>query len=63
MLNNSFQHNVASYIVIATMTQVLNAVMEYSDRNGDERAEFIGKPVEVLHWDAAIDDSGEQLCL
>ena len=37
--------------------------MEYSDRNGDERAEYSGRPVEVLHWDAAIDDSGEQPCV
>ena len=36
--------------------QVLDAVMRYSDRNAGE--EYVGQQVEVLHWAAAIDDTG-----
>lgn len=39
--------------------QVLDAVMKYSDRNDGEGADPTGQPVEVLHWAAAIDDTGQ----
>ena len=38
--------------------QVLDAVMQYSDRNAGEESEQLGQQVEVLHWAAAIDDTG-----
>ena len=38
--------------------QVLDAVMKYSDRDDREGADPNGQPVEVLHWAAAIDDTG-----
>ncbi|KAL0053523.1 hypothetical protein WJX82_006983 [Trebouxia sp. C0006] len=38
--------------------QVLDAVMQYSDRGAGEDAEQRGMQVEVLHWAAAIDDTG-----
>lgn len=42
-----------------TWMQVLDAVMRYSDRNVGEEAEAAGQQVEVLHWAAAIDDTGQ----
>ena len=39
--------------------QVLDAVMGYSDRGVGEEAEQRGVQVEVLHWAAAIDDTGQ----
>ena len=39
--------------------QVLDAVMRYSDRGAGEDAEQRGLQVEVLHWAAAIDDTGQ----
>lgn len=39
--------------------QVLDAVMRYSDRNVGEEAEVAGQQMEVLHWAAAIDDTGQ----
>ncbi|DBA89055.1 TPA: hypothetical protein ACH3X2_000264 [Trebouxia sp. C0005] len=38
--------------------QVLDAVMRYSDREAGQDAEQRGLQVEVLHWAAAIDDTG-----
>ena len=38
--------------------QVLDAVMRYSDSNSGEDGEQGGEGVEVLHWAAAIDDTG-----
>ena len=39
--------------------QVLDAVMRYSDKGVAEDAEQKGMQVEVLHWAAAIDDTGQ----
>ena len=41
------------------MMQVLDAVMRYSDRAAGEDSEAAGQQVEVLHWAAAIDDTGQ----
>ena len=41
------------------MMQVLDAVMRYSDRGAGEDAEQRGMQVDVLHWAAAIDDTGQ----
>ncbi len=48
------------FVLIQTM-QVLDAVMRYSDRGPgeDPDAEQRGLQVEVLHWAAAIDDTGQ----
>ena len=42
-----------------TSVQVLDAVMRYSDRTAGEEGEQAGQQVEVLHWAAAIDDTGQ----
>ena len=46
-------------LVVILMIQVLDAVMQYSDRGAGEDAEQRGMQVEVLHWAAAIDDTGQ----
>lgn len=41
-----------------SVVQVLDAVMRYSDRTAGEADEHAGQQLEVLHWAAAIDDTG-----
>jgi len=53
--NGSPLHSVTQVYIV----QVLDAVMRYSDRNVGEEAEQAGQQVEVLHWAAAIDDTGQ----
>ncbi len=46
-------------LIVILVMQVLNAVMQYSDSGAGEDAEQRGMQVEVLHWAAAIDDTGQ----
>ncbi len=51
------RQQIASIMILKM--QVLDAVMRYSDRGAGD-AEQRGLQVEVLHWAAAIDDTGQR---
>ena len=46
-------------VQVKLCVQVLDAVMRYSDRTAGGEGEQVGQQVEVLHWAAAIDDTGQ----